>query len=92
MILGYFDDMREVLRRIYALMRDGGSCSIVVANSGYKGIIVPTDLLLASIGEEVGFGVEKIIFAREIRASSQQIQELRSQFGLMRESVIILRK
>jgi hypothetical protein len=92
MLKGYFDDMHEVIRRTYQVSKDGALCAIVVANSGYKGVIVPTDLLLAEIAEAVGYKVESILLAREIRASSQQMVELRNQNGLMRESVIILRK
>lgn len=92
MIRGYFDDMHNIIERLYKIGQKGILCSIVVANSGYKGIIVPTDLLLADIASSVGFKVEKIILARSIRASSQQMQELKSKSNLMRESIIILRK
>jgi hypothetical protein len=92
MLRGYFDDMQNMLERLFAVSKKGVVCSIVVANSGYKGIIVPTDLLLAEIGERIGFKVEKIILARSIRASSQQMQELKSRSNLMRESIIILKK
>ncbi|HMR18505.1 MAG TPA: DNA methyltransferase [Sphingobacterium sp.] len=92
MIRGYFDDMHLVLQRLYKVSQKGALCSIVVANSGYKGVVVPTDLLLAAIGESIGFKVEKILLARSIRASSQQMQELRSKSNLMRESIIILKK
>jgi hypothetical protein len=91
MIRGYFDDMEEVLKRISNLIGKGDYCYIVVANSSYKEIVVPTDLLLADIGVKLGFKVEKIIAARQMRSSSQQAPELKSQ-SLMRESVIILTK
>lgn len=92
MIRGYFDDMRIILERLYKVSQRGALCSIVVANSGYKGVIVPTDLLLAQIAESLGYKVEKIILARSIRASSQQMKELRAKSNLMRESIIILKK
>ena len=92
MIRGYFDDMTTVLERVYSLSVKGSLCSIVVANSGYKGIIVPTDLLLAEIGEKIGFKVKEIIFARNIRSSSQQMKELKTKSNLMRESIVILEK
>ncbi|MGC1177295.1 MAG: DNA methyltransferase, partial [Candidatus Saccharimonadales bacterium] len=92
MLRGYFDDMRGVMKRTYQVSRDGALCAIVVANSGYKGVIVPTDLLLTEIAEAVGYRLEKIIHARDIRASSQQMTELKSKHGLMRESIIVLRK
>ena len=91
MLRGYFDDMEEVLKRIFSLIRKGNYCYIVVANSSYKEIVVPTDLLLADIGAKLGFKVEKIIAARQMRSSSQQASELKSQ-SIMRESIIILAK
>ena len=92
MLRGYFDDMSEMLKRLHEISNSGSLCAIVVANSGYKGVIVPTDLLLAQIGEAIGYEVENIILARDIRASSQQMKELKAQSNLMRESVILLRK
>ena len=38
------------------------------------------------------YKVKEIIVARQIRASSQQIEELRGKSNLMRESIIILQK
>lgn len=93
MIRGYFDDMTKTLVRLSKIMVPGSACYIVVANSGYKGILVPTDLLLASISEKCGFKVRQLIFARKIRASSQQMDVLHGNYTrLMRESIIILEK
>ena len=92
MLKGYFDDMHEIIKRSYEVSRDGALCAIVVANSGYKGVIVPTDLLLTEIASTIGYKVDKIIHARDIRSSSQQMAELRAQGDLMRESIILLRK
>ena len=92
MIKGYFDDMNKIIEKCFKLSRKGALCAIVVANSGYKGVIIPTDLLLAESAEEIGYKVEKIIHARDIRSSSQQMKELQKKHGLMRESIIILRK
>lgn len=92
MLKGYFDDMYQMIEKGYNISRKGALCAIVVANSGYKGVIVPTDLLLAEMAETIGYKVDKIIHARDIRASSQQTVELKSKSDLMRESIIILRK
>ena len=89
MVRGYFDDMQRVLEEIYRASKRGAKCYIVVANSCYRGILVPTDLLLAKIAKSIGFEVEPIIFARRIRASSQQMNEIHENFGeLMRESIV----
>lgn len=93
MIRGYFDDMQEVLIKIKELSVPGAPCYIVVANSGYKGILVPTDLLIADIASNLGYKVETIMVARKIRSSSQQMNELHGKYDkLMRESIIVLRK
>ena len=91
MLRGYFDDMEEVLRRIHKILKKNDYCFIVVANSSYKGIVVPTDLLLADIGNSIGFKVKNIIVARAMNTSSQQIQELKES-KLRRESIIFLQK
>ena len=93
MIKGYFDDMTETFKRLKQVMATGSKCYIVVANSGYKGVLVPTDLILSEIAEEIGFKVNEIIFARKIRASSQQMRELHNKYNnLMRESIIVFEK
>ena len=91
MLRGYFDDMTEVLKRLYELLEKNNFCNIIVANSSYKGIIVPTDLLLADIAKSQGFRVKEIVVARQMNTSSQQINELRTS-NLRRESIIILQK
>jgi hypothetical protein len=59
--------------------------------AGYKGILVPTDLLLAEIAEKYGYKVCNIYHARKIRSSSQQMHILNTNYNnLMRESVIEL--
>ncbi len=75
MIKGYFDDMQELLLKLRNLMVEDSKCFIVVANSGYKGILVPTDLLISEIAKNLGFKVNNIIYARKIRASSQQMED-----------------
>lgn len=93
MIRGYFDDMTEIFEKLHAGMVKGSKCFIVVANSGYRGILVPTDLLFADIGKQIGFKNVGIIHARKMRASSQQMKELNGRYGtLMRESIVVLEK
>ena len=93
MIRGYFDDMELLLKRVYGMLRDGGECYIVVANSAYKGILVPTDMLLADIAVSLGYKYKGIQVARKIRSSSQQMKGLYETYdNLMRESIVILEK
>jgi len=93
MVRGYFDDMTKTFKKMQVLMVKGARCFIVVANSGYRGILVPSDLLLADIASKNGFKLVKIIYARKIRASSQQMKELHNGYkDLMRESIVVLEK
>lgn len=92
MVSGYFDDMTGILDRTFKVLKPGGVAAIVVANSSYQGLIVPTDLLLSKIAQEVGFKVKRIIKARPIRGSSQHMARQTMFQGLMRESIIILSK
>ena len=93
MIRGYFDDMEEMLIKLETLMVPNSKCFIVVANSGYRGVLVPTDLLISEISKKIGLNVKEIIYARKIRASSQQMRELHEEYEeLMRESIIVLEK
>ena len=91
MIRGYFDDMESMIKNLSKILVNKAKCYIVVANSGYKGILVPTDLLLAEIAEKYGYKVCNIYHARKIRSSSQQMHILNTNYNnLMRESVIEL--
>ena len=93
MLLGYFDDMQKILTGIYRATVRGGKAYLVVGNSSYKGIIVPTDLLLSEIAENIGFEVEPLIFARNLRRSAQQIHDIAQiDTGLSRETILVFRK
>lgn len=88
----YFYDMYIVLNSIYKVTRQGGYAVIVVGNSAYAGLSIPTDLLLAQIGERVGFSVVEIIEARKNETSSQQYKKIGQHIQYLRESLIILKK
>jgi hypothetical protein len=93
MIRGYFDDMTGILQNIFEVSKLGAEVHIIVANSGYKGILVPTDLLLAEIARKIGFHCDSITYARKIRSSSQQMKLIEETYqDLMRESIVVLRK
>lgn len=93
MLRGYFDDMKLLLENVYKLLVPEARCFIVVANSAYKGILVPTDLILCDIAEKIGYKYEGINVARRIRASSQQMKGLYETYdNLVRESIIELKK
>jgi hypothetical protein len=91
-IRGYFTDMETVLKGVLESLTSGGRCVIIVGNSAYGGVLIPTDVLLAKISEQLGFNVEKITVARHLTTSSQQKRQLEDVKGFLRESLVCLRK
>ena len=94
MINGYFDDMYLALREQFRVCESGARVVCVVGNSSYANLPVPTDSLLARLGELVGFRVVEVLVARHLGTSSQQLasydQRLRTRY--LRESAVVLEK
>lgn len=91
-VRGYFDDMNTLLRKLYNNTEKGGLVNIVVGNSAYTGVIVPTDVIIAEIAQENGFILESIQVVRHLTTSSQQKIQLNGLKNYLRESIVILRK
>lgn len=92
MLNGYFADIEEALRQIYDSLKNGGHCAIVVSNSAYAGIVIPTDVFLAMIAEKIGFKVQEIAVERLIITSSQQYKKTEHVRKYLRESIVKLEK
>lgn len=88
----YFYDMHLLLKELYKKTKKGGYCVIVVGNSAYGYLAIPTDILLGQVGEKVGFKVQEIIVARKNETSSQQHAKLGDYLDYLRESLIVLKK
>lgn len=91
-VRGYFDDTYTLLNKLYNQTIDGGYVGIVVGNSAYSGVIVPTDLLIVEIAKEIGFKVKNVFITRHLTTSSQQKQELEVLKKYLRESIVLLEK
>jgi hypothetical protein len=89
LLRGYFDDMRTTLKHCRTLLADG-QCFIVVGNSAFAGVIIPTDVLLAKIALETGFSKAEILVTRHLTVAPQQRNQLSSLEDNMRESVVVL--
>ena len=87
---GYFEDTRMLLRNLRSVVARDGRVVIVVGNSAYAGSIVPTDALVAKIGEEEGYRVKQVEVARHLHVSSQQRPKLGALTRFMRERVVVL--
>jgi Putative RNA methylase family UPF0020 len=90
LLRGYFSDMAGVLGRCRRAVGSGGRCCVVVGNSAYGGVIIPTDSLIARVGLAAGFGEATVVPVRHLTVAPQQRIELRGREGLMRESVVVL--
>jgi hypothetical protein len=86
---GYFHDMATVLEQSRVVLRPGGTCNVVVGNSAFAGVIVPTDLLIARLGLEAGFEDVRIERARHLTVAPQQRTILAPFRDYMRESVVV---
>ena len=91
-ILAYFLDMQTVLSELLPVLKNGSQCIVVVGNSAYGGIVIPTDLLLAEIGRRLGYVVERLILTRHLTTSSQQRAQLGGMLEALRETIIVFRK
>ena len=65
---------------------------IVVDQSAYVGIPIPTDLIFGKIGEEIGFTIDSISVCRKANTSGQQLKKFPFLKNLLRESIVNLRK
>jgi hypothetical protein len=92
LLRGYFDDMHKVLQALFASTMSGGRCFIVVDQSAYVGVIVATDLILAELGQLVGFEVELISKCRRANTSGQQLKRFPYLRDYLRESIVTLRR
>jgi len=81
----YFDDLYIIMKNVASAINHGGRFILVVGDSLIADVYVPTDLLLARIGKELGLTIEKIEKARNRR--SGQIRSYK-----LRESIVTLRK
>lgn len=91
-VRGYFDDTYTLLNKLYRQTTQGGYVGIVVGNSAYSGVIIPTDILIAEIAKKIGFKVKSIFVTRHLTTSSQQKQELEFLKNYLRESIVLLKK
>ncbi|WBO86409.1 DNA methyltransferase [Hymenobacter yonginensis] len=91
-IKGYFIDMREVLRGLIYSLKPNGKSVCVVGNSCYDNVVIPTDVILSKIGEELGFKVDRIIETRKLPVVAQQAATLGQDRELVRESILVFTK
>ena len=58
MLIGYFNDMRKVIEQWSAILDRKSKVAMVVDNVRFEGELIPTDLILSEMAEDVGFQVK----------------------------------
>jgi len=81
----YFDDLYKVMKNVVNALNPRGRFILVIGDSLIADVYVPTDLIMARIGRELGLEIEKIERARNRR--SGQVRSYR-----LRETILTLRK
>jgi hypothetical protein len=70
----------------------GSTCHIVVDQSSYLGVVVPTDILLADIAQQQGLVVDRLIRCRRANTSGQQLNDYPYLKTILRESIVSIIK
>lgn len=87
--LAYLTDLQQALKRQYELLQPGGRVICVVANSAHgakqQRIPVAVDLFIASLADALGFEVERLLVARQLRRRDHLNR-------FLRETALILRR
>jgi DNA modification methylase len=81
----YFDDMYKIMIRVSSSLRHKGRFILVVGDSLIADVYLPTDLILARIGTEIGLKIESIEKARSRRSGQVRSYQLR-------ETIVTLQK
>ena len=72
MIGGYFADLLAVMTKVRARLREGSRCCIVIGDSRYGGVLVPSAKILAQLIVESGWELCAEEPVRAMRSSAQQ--------------------
>ena len=92
MLQEYFADMGRCLKYISQQLNANATVGFVVGNSVYSGIVIPTDLIIANIAEDLGYSVKEIITYRKLSSSSQQMKNIEEKNKkYLRESLVVLK-
>lgn len=92
MVQAYFEDMRVILRGLRNRAKANASVWLVVSTSAYAGVEVPVDLILAEIGQSVGWFLREVGVLRYLRSASQHVKHVKDKDRKsvpLRESVVI---
>jgi DNA modification methylase len=81
----YFDDMYKIMENVVGALKKNGRFILVIGDSLIADVYLPTDLIIAKMGQEMGLTIEKIEKARD--RHSGQVRSYK-----LRETVLTLHK
>jgi len=87
MVAGYFSDMLDALRGIAGSLVAGGTAWIVIGDSRYAGVSIPSARILEDLMPQTGLSLESIEPCRLMRSSAQQGGQ-----HMLSEELLILKK
>jgi len=92
MIQAYFEDMECLLKSLKSKANKGAMVKIAVGTSAYAGVVVPVDLIIADIAENVGWLLKEVKVVRRLRSSGQlwKHEDQGKKVPKLRESIVIL--
>jgi hypothetical protein len=89
MVQAYFEDMKVILSDLRRRAKETASVWLVVSTSAYAGVEIPVDLIIAHIGEIVGWRLREVGVLRRLRSSGQHWSKSAVALPPLRESIVI---
>ena len=96
-VLSFYIDLEKCLKNAYRILKQGKYFCVVVGNRTVKQIQLPSDFIIAELGEKIGFKLVDL-FVRNIpnkrmplkNSPTNEIGKLES--TMCKESIVILKK
>lgn len=96
-VLSFYIDLNDCLKQAYKILKSKKYFCLVVGNRLVKQVRIPTDFIIAELGEKIGFTCEDI-FVRNIPGKRMPIKNSPTNIAgaleetMNKESIVILRK
>lgn len=58
----YFEDQKTILGESHSMLVNGGVCAVVIGDATMKGELIPVHKIVAEMGVDIGFKLEKILY------------------------------
>ena len=96
-VLSFYISLNDCLKRAYEILKPKKYFCLVIGNRLVKQVRIPTDFIIAELGEKIGFTCEEI-FVRNIPGKRMPIKNSPTNIvgaveeTMNRESIVVLRK